>query len=161
VAIVGTRTSTDQVKGSTSAAPSRYERGWTTVTILAATGWIALGVSQSRLLPLLGLVAMLGAYAGVLTTRASVLTTRGRAQYVAGAASAAALVLVLVGMRHHPAAGLAMTAVLGAASPHLLRWVADGEVHLPWLHRSQHADAALIGPRPESRTTTRRCRPTE
>jgi hypothetical protein len=114
---------------------SRYERGWTVVTVLAATGWIAVGVLQSRPLPLLGLVTMLGAYGGVLAARTSLLRTTGRHQYVAGAALAAGLVLVLAGMRHHPVAGLAMAAVLGSSSTQFLRWVADGEVDVRWLTR--------------------------
>lgn len=123
---VATRTRTDSSPESEAAPTSPYERGWTVAAVLAATAWIAVGVLESRPLPLLALVTMLGAYGGVLAVRASLLSPVGRRQYAAGAAAAAGVVLVLAGMRQHPAAGLAVLGVLAASSPHLLRWVADG-----------------------------------
>lgn len=96
------------------------------VAVLAATGWLAVGVVQSRPLPLVALVTMLGGYGGILAVRASLRSPAGRRQYAAGAACAAGVVLVLAGMRQHPAAALTVTALVGATSPHVLRWVADG-----------------------------------
>jgi hypothetical protein len=115
-----------QSSHTTWVSSSRYARGWIVTSVLAATGWGAIAVLQSRPLPLLALVTMLGGYAGLLAAHGSPLSPTGLRRYAAGALSAAGVVLVLAGMRHHPGVALGMTAVLGASSPHLLRWVADG-----------------------------------
>ncbi len=132
---MATRDSTGQPSGTASAAGSRYRRGWVVASVLSATAWIVIAVSQSRPLPLLGLVTMLGAYGGLLAARTSLLGTTGARHYAAGAATAAGLVLVLAGMRYHPAAALGLSAVLGASSPPLLHWVAEGRADVPWVSR--------------------------
>jgi len=105
-------------------ATSRYEQVWTTIVLLAASGWIAVAVLQSPRLPLLCVAMGLGFVGGILFARAPMSTPRGRRQYLAGALSITGLVLVTVGIGHHVALGLAFIAVLACSSPSVIRWVA-------------------------------------
>ncbi|MDX6372861.1 MAG: hypothetical protein QOD98_1849 [Nocardioidaceae bacterium] len=103
---------------------SRYTRWWTTAALVAAAVWITVAILQSPLVPLLGMAAGLGAVGGVVCVRAPASSAKGRRQYAAGALGIAGLVLVTVGVGHHPAAGLTVVVLLACSSPPLIRWIA-------------------------------------
>jgi hypothetical protein len=111
---------------STTGGPSRsrYERAWTTVTLLVCSAWVAVAVVQTPLVPLLGLAAGLGGYGGIFFVREPASTRKGRRQYVDGALLVAGAVLVIVGFRHHLELGLATCVVLTGSAPAVVRWVA-------------------------------------
>jgi hypothetical protein len=103
---------------------SRYDRWWTTVVLVAAAAWIAIAILQSPRLPLLGMAAGLGAVGGVLFVRAPASSAEGRRQYAVGALVVAVAVLVVIGVGHHPEAGLTVVVLLAGSSPQLIRWIA-------------------------------------
>jgi hypothetical protein len=103
---------------------SRYSQVWTTLVLVAAAVWIAIAILQSPRLPLLFLTAGLGAVGGVVFVRAPASSSEGRRQYAAGALGVAVAVLVIIGVGHHPEAGLTVVTLLACSSPHLIRWIA-------------------------------------
>jgi hypothetical protein len=101
---------------------SRYGRFWTTTACLAGAAWIAVAVTQSPLGPLSLFALCLSFYGGLLAAsllRASAVSTMRR--FVNGMLGTGAVVLVMVGIAHHVAAGLASAAALVATSPALFR----------------------------------------
>jgi glutamate 5-kinase len=109
---------------SSLGSDSRYARIWTTAAVATAGVWTVIAVLQSPRLPLFCLAAAVGAIGGTVFVKAPARSTKGRKQYVVGAAAVAGLVLVAVGMGHHITAGLTVLALLGASSPAVLRWLA-------------------------------------
>lgn len=105
-----------------SARQSTLERAWWTAAGAMGAVFALLAILQSPTPPLLALVAGLTAGGGLLV-RAAPATARGRRPYVPAVASVAGVVLVVVGVGHHPSAGLAAAAVLLAVSPWTLRWI--------------------------------------
>jgi hypothetical protein len=103
---------------------SRYDRCWTALALVAALAWIAIAILQSPWVPLSGMTAGLGGVGGALFVRAPASRAEGMRQYAAGASVVAAAVLVIIGVGHHPMAGLTVVALLTASSPRLLRWIA-------------------------------------
>lgn len=101
-----------------------YSQLWTTVVLIAAAVWIAIAILQSPRMPLLCITAGLGAVGGVLFVRAPASSAEGRRQYTAGALGVAASVLVIIGVGHHPEAGLTVVTLLACSSPQLIRWIA-------------------------------------
>jgi hypothetical protein len=121
-----TRTAPSEPAGPSTERISRYASGWLVAAALTATGWMTVAVLQTPWLPLAALVALLGGYSGLLVRQRSNRHADRYRQYLIGAITAAGLVLMLVGMGHHPGIGLGMLAVLTASSPTVLKWVADG-----------------------------------
>ena len=97
---------------------------WTASVLVAAAVWILIAILQSPRLPLLVIVAGLGAVGGVLFVRAPASSPEARRQYVTGALIVAVVVLAIIGIGHHPDAGLTVIALLACSSPHLIRWIA-------------------------------------
>jgi cytochrome bd-type quinol oxidase subunit 2 len=123
---MATRTAPREPAGPTTERTSQYARGWLVAAVLTATGWITVAVLQTPWLPLVALVALLGGYGALLVLQRSNRHADGHRQALIGAVAAAGMVLMLVGMGHHPGIGLGALAVLTASSPAVLRWVADG-----------------------------------
>ena len=121
---MATRTATRPRAKASVTASAPYDRWWRTAALTAASVWIAIAVLQSPWLPLLGMAAGLGAVGGVIFVRAPASSAKAKRQYGAGALSVAALVLVTVGVGHHPLAGLTVVALLAGSSPPVIRWIA-------------------------------------
>lgn len=103
---------------------SRYGKMWTAAVLVAAAVWIVIAILQSPRLPLLGVATGLGSVDGVVFVRAPVSSAEARRQYAAGAFIVAVVALVIIGIGHHPEAGLTVAALLACSSPHLIRWIA-------------------------------------
>jgi hypothetical protein len=121
---MATRTASRQRPKAALDATSRYDRWWNTAVLAAVAGWIVVAALQSPRLPLLCMVAGLGAVGGLLFVRAPASSAKGRRQYAVGASCAAALVLVIVGIGHHPETGLTSVVLLTGFSPRVIRWIA-------------------------------------
>ncbi len=103
---------------------SRYAQMWTAAILVAAAVWIVIAILQSPRMPLLGMVAGLGGLGGIPFVRAPGWSAEARRQYAVGALIVAVVVLVIIGIGHHPEAGLTVVAVLACSSPHVIRWIA-------------------------------------
>lgn len=106
-----------------SARRSALEHAWWAAAVAAGAGFALAAILQSAPGPLLLLVAGLAGGGGLLLAPARPATARGLRAHLAGASCVADAVLVVVGVGHHPSAGLAAAAVLLAASPWTLRWI--------------------------------------
>lgn len=109
------------VRPKSSDERSRFDRAWTTVAVTASAVFVVLAILQSTPLPLLSLVLALSGVGGVPFVQSPIRSAQGRKEYVEGAAASACLVLVVVGIGHHPTLGLTTTAVLLGLSPWTLR----------------------------------------
>ena len=121
---MATRTAPRQRAKASIGGTSRYDRWWATAALTVASVWIAIAVLQSPWLPLLGMAAGLGAVGGVIFVRAPASSAKARREYAAGALGVAGVVLVTVGVGHHPEAGLTVVVLLAGSSPPLIRWIA-------------------------------------
>lgn len=111
------------VSPKSSGERSRVDRAWTAVAGTASAVFVVLAILQSPPLPLLSLVLALASIGGVPFVQSPIGSAQGRREYAAGAAASAGLVLVAVGIGHHPTLGLTIVAVLLASSPWTLRWI--------------------------------------
>lgn len=122
---MGTRVASRQGRPSGLRSQSRYERGWSTVALVAAAVWIAVAILETPILPLLGVTVGLAGYGGIFFVKARVSPAQRTHQYLTGALGVAGLVLVIIGFRHHLEAGLVTVALLAGSSPSVLRWIAN------------------------------------
>jgi hypothetical protein len=105
---------------------SPWERVWTAIALSGAGVFGALAVAESPVLPLLGLVVGLGVVGGALFVEEPARSQRARQQYLRGALLVAGAVLIIIGVGHHLAIGLAVVGVLASCSPWTLRWITGG-----------------------------------
>jgi hypothetical protein len=108
---------------------SRYAEVWGAALLLTCAGLVVSAVLQSPLGPLLALVvtmAVWGALVGAVDPQRA--SRRGETptplRMSGGALVGACGVLILVGVGHDPAAGMASLGLLAGVSPWTLRWIA-------------------------------------
>jgi hypothetical protein len=95
----------------------RYAAGWWVAAGCAGVAAAAVALAQSRLVPLLGLVALVAVLGGLTLACAPAAVGVERRRFGVGATRTAGLAVVLVAVGHHPALGLPLVAVLALGSP--------------------------------------------
>jgi hypothetical protein len=92
--------------------------------LLTCAGLGGSALVQSPLRPLLALVVVMAGWAALVCAWLPLFGPRTPRRVSAAALAGGCGVLVLVGVGHHPAIGMAGLGVLAGASPWTLRWVA-------------------------------------
>jgi hypothetical protein len=119
---MATRTAPRQRPAPGLESGSRYERIWEVTVLLATAVWIAVAILLTPPVPLLEITAATAAWGGIFFIRAPASTVQARREYAGGVLRIAWFVLLMVGLGHQVAGGVATFAVFALSSPSVTRW---------------------------------------